>query len=46
LEDRYNGVPFSVASGYDNYIEKHMPDHSADGEKDLKQKIKKYNSFI
>jgi hypothetical protein len=46
LEDRYNGIGFSLASGYDDYIEKHKPDHSVDGEKDLKQKIKKYNSFI
>jgi hypothetical protein len=46
LEDRYNGIPFSIASGYDDYIETHKPDHSVDGEKDLKQKIKKYNSFI
>jgi len=46
LDDRFNGVPFSVASGYDDYIEKHAPDHSADGEENLKNKIKKYNSFI
>jgi hypothetical protein len=46
LDDRFNGVSFSEASGYDNYIEKNKPDHSVDGENDLKNKIKKYNMYL
>lgn len=46
LDDRFNGVPFSEASGYDDYIEKNKPDHSIDGENDLKNKIKKYNMYL
>jgi hypothetical protein len=54
IEDRYNGVPFSEASGYDDY-EKRMkgtgaPDNSADGEKELKnyEKMikKKFSEFL
>ena len=54
IEDRYNGIPFSEASGYDDY-EKRMkgkgaPDNSADGEKELKnyEKMikKKFSEFL
>jgi hypothetical protein len=54
IEDRYNGVPFSEASGYDDY-EKRMkgtgaPDNSTDGEKELKnyEKMikKKFSEFL
>jgi hypothetical protein len=54
IEDRWNGIPFSEASGYDDY-EKRMkgkgaPDNSADGEKELKnyEKMikKKFSEFL
>lgn len=54
IEDRYNGIKFSEASGYDDY-EKRMkgkgaPDNSADGEKELKnyEKMikKKFSEFL
>ncbi len=48
LEDRYNGVPWSEATGYDDYMEKQSsaPDDSTDGEKDISKYIKKYESYI
>ena len=48
LDDRYNGVPWSEATGYDDYMEKHSspPDDSQDGEKDIAKTIKKYESYI
>lgn len=48
LDDRYNGVPWSEATGYDDYMEKHnsAPDDSTDGEKDISKYIKKYESYI
>ena len=54
IEDRYNGIPFSEASGYDDYQKrmkgKGAPDNSADGEKELKnyEKMikKKFSEFL
>lgn len=47
LDDRYNGVPFSTASGYDDFIEQHKgADGSADGEKEIEKYKKKYESYI
>jgi hypothetical protein len=48
LDDRYNGVPWSEATGYDDYMEQHSsaPDDSHDGEKDIAKVIKKYESYI
>jgi len=48
LDDRYNGVPYSVASGYDDYMENlnNTPDASRDGEKEITSYIKKYESYI
>jgi hypothetical protein len=48
LDDRFNGVPWSEATGYDDYMEKHSspPDDSHDGEKDIAKTIKKYESYI
>jgi hypothetical protein len=48
LDDRYNGVPFSQASGYDDYMEglNSTPDGSRDGEKEIASYIKKYESYI
>jgi hypothetical protein len=48
LDDRYNGVPWSEATGYDSYMAQHSsaPDDSADGEKDIIKTIKKYESYI
>lgn len=40
LEDRFNGIPFSQASGYDAYIEKFKPDFSKDF------KVKKYDNYL
>lgn len=48
LDDRYNGVPFSEATGYDDYMENlsNVPDGSKDGEKEIASYIKKYESYI
>ena len=48
IEDRYNGVPWSEATGYDDYMEKlnEVKDDSRDGEKDVMKYIKKYESYI
>lgn len=48
LDDRFQGKPFSQASGYDKYIEElnKVPDASRDGEKEVSKYIKKYESYI
>lgn len=48
LDDRYNGVPYSEATGYDDYMESlnSTPDGSRDGEKEIASYIKKYESYI
>jgi hypothetical protein len=48
LDDRYNGIPWSEATGYDDYMAEHSsaPDDSHDGEKDISKYIKKYESYI
>lgn len=54
IEDRYNGVPFSEATGWDSYMKRQKgsgaPDDSQDGEGDLKsyQKMieKKFSSYL
>jgi hypothetical protein len=48
IEDRYNGVPWSETTGYDDYMSKlnEAKDDSRDGEKDVMKYIKKYDSYI
>ncbi|MFZ4671453.1 MAG: Ulp1 family isopeptidase [Flavobacterium sp.] len=48
IDDRWHGVPWSEATGYDNYIEQHKQpaDDSKDGENDVKKYIKKYNVYL
>ena len=48
LDDRYNGVPYSEATGYDGYMESlnNAPDGSREGEKEVASYIKKYESYI
>jgi hypothetical protein len=47
LDDRYNGIPFHDASGYDDFIEQNKgADNSLDGEKDIDDYKKKYNNYI
>lgn len=46
IEDRMNNVPWSEATGYDEYMKKHKPDDSMSGEKDLVNRIKKYDKYI
>ncbi len=46
LELRNNGVPFSEATGYDDYIAKHQPDASMEGEGKISEVVKIYNSYI
>jgi hypothetical protein len=48
LDDRFNAVPWSEATGYDDYMAKHSsaPDDSADGEKDIAKAMKRYESYI
>lgn len=46
IDDRYNDVPWSQATGYDDYMAKHKPDDSEAGEKSLVKPIKKYDKYI
>jgi hypothetical protein len=48
LDDRFNGVPWSEATGYDDYMERlnSAPDDSHDGEKDIAKAMKRYESYI
>lgn len=48
LDDRFNGIPYSEATGYDDYMESlnNAPDGSRDGEKEIASYIKKYESYI
>lgn len=46
IDDRYNDVPWSQATGYDDYMAKHKPDDSDAGEKSLEKPIKKYDKYI
>jgi len=50
LEARHNGIPFSVASGYDSFINelksKGELDGSVEGEKELSKKVPIYSSYI
>jgi hypothetical protein len=48
IDDRWKGVPWSEASGYDNYMEKlkEPVDDSKDGEKEVEKYIKKYEVYI
>ena len=47
IDDRLNGVPFSEATGYDDFINRiGEVDDSAEGEKDIRKYIKKYKVYI
>ena len=46
LDDRFQGIPWDDATGYNDYIDKHRPDDSKDGEKDVKNYFEKYKSYI
>lgn len=47
LDNRYNGVPFHQASGYDDFIEQNKgADNSKDGEEDVEEYKKKFESYI
>jgi hypothetical protein len=47
IDDRFLGIPFSEASGYDDFINSMgTADHSADGEAEIKKYIKKYKIYI
>lgn len=46
IDDRYNDVPWSEATGYDDYMKKHKPDDSEAGEKSLMKPMKKYDKYI
>ena len=48
IDDRVHGVPWSEATGYDDYMDKlnQVKDDSRDGEKDVIKYIKKYQSYI
>ena len=41
IEDRYNGVPWKKASGYDKCY-----DQSSEGEKEIMKSVKKYDRYI
>jgi hypothetical protein len=51
LEGRYQGIPFSEITGYDQYVENMKKEHgeldgSGAGEKQLEPFMKKYDSYI
>ena len=47
IDDRIHHVPFSKASGYDDFIERNKgADDSSDGEKEIEKYFKKYKSYI
>jgi len=48
IDDRWNGVPWSEATGYENYIENlpYPADDSVDGEADVSKYIKKYKVYL
>jgi hypothetical protein len=56
IEDRYDGIPFSEASGYDDYMKRQKgdgyeaPDDSKDGEKEIKPYMsllkKNFSSYL
>lgn len=56
IEDRYNGIPFSEASGYDDYMKRQKgngyeaPDDSKEGEKEIKPYMsllkKNFSSYL
>ena len=46
LDDRFQGIPWDEATGYNHYMDKHRPDDSKDGEKDVKNYFEKYKSYI
>lgn len=56
IEDRYDGIPFSEASGYDDYMKRQRgdgyeaPDDSKDGEKEIKPYMsllkKNFSSYL
>lgn len=47
IDDRIQGIPFSDASGYDDFVNSMgTADHSADGEEDIRKYIKKYKVYI
>jgi len=46
IDDRLNGVPWSTATGYDDFMKKNKPDDSVDGERDIQGKMKAYDKFI
>jgi len=47
IDDRIQGIPFSDASGYDDFINSMgTADHSADGEEDIRKYIKKYKVYL
>lgn len=46
IDDRMNGVPWSEATGYDEYMAKNKPDDSIAGEIALEKPMKKYDKYI
>lgn len=48
IDDRWRGVPWAEATGYNNYMEKLKEpiDDSMDGEKEVEKYIKKYEVYI
>jgi hypothetical protein len=48
IDDRWRGIPWAEASGYNNYMEKLKEpiDDSMDGEKEVEKYIKKYEVYI
>lgn len=48
IDDRFHGVPWSTATGYDEYMSRlnEAKDDSKNGEKDVMKYIKKYESYI
>lgn len=46
LDDRFQGIGWDDATGYNHYMETHRPEDSVDGEKQVKNYFEKYKSYI
>lgn len=46
LSDRYSGIPFSEATGYQDYMKRKKPDDSEDGEDDIFHRFEKFENYL
>jgi hypothetical protein len=46
LDDRFQGIAWDDATGYNHYMKTHKPDDTQQGESDVKKYFRKYQSYI